>query len=58
MIEAAASKYKYVFALSDGTQLYYYTKDNTYTNDIANKHTKLPLFDGKGAKINWKTTLE
>ena len=58
MIEAAASPYKYVFALSDGTQLYYYTKDNTYADDIANKHIKLRPFDGKGAKLNWKTTLE
>lgn len=56
--EAAASRYKYVFALSDGTHLYYYTKDKTFTKDIANMHTILPSFDGKGAQIKWKTTLE
>lgn len=56
--EAAASLYKYVFALSDGTQLYYYTIAKTSDKTIADKSAiELPAFDGKGAKIHWKTTL-
>ena len=56
--EAAASLYKYVFALSDGTQLYYYTIAKTSDKTIADKSAiKLPAFDGKGAQTYWKTTL-
>lgn len=56
--EAATSPYKYVFALSDGTQLYYYTIENTSPKTIAEKSAiKLPPFDGKGAQTYWKTTL-
>ncbi len=57
-LEAATSPYKYVFALSDGTQLYYYTIENTSPKTIAEKSAiKLPPFDGKGAQTYWKTTL-
>lgn len=55
----AGNQYKYVFALSDGTQLYYYTIPKASAKTIANKSAiKLPVFDGKGAQVNWKTTLE
>ena len=56
---AAASPYKYVFALSDGTQLYYYTIAKTSDKTIADKSAiKLPAFDGKTTNTHWKTTLE
>ena len=56
---AATSAYKYVFALSDGTHLYYYTIAKTSTKTIADKSAiKLPAFDGKTTKTHWKTTLE
>ena len=56
---AATSKYKYVFALSDGTQLYYYTIAKTSDKTIADKSAiKLPRFDGKTTNTHWKTTLE
>ena len=56
---AATSKYKYVFALSDGTQLYYYTIPKDSPKTIADKSAiKLPRFDGKTTKTHWKTTLE
>ena len=55
----AASKYKYVFALSDGTQLYYYTIPKGSPKTIADKSAiKLPRFDGKTTNTHWKTTLE
>ena len=55
---ATASSYKYVFSLSDGTNLYYYTiaKDSSLTL-AAGKAIKLPTFDGTGAKTYWKTSL-
>ena len=56
---AATSKYKYVFALSDGTQLYYYTIPKGSSKTIADKSAiKLPRFDGKTTNTHWKTTLE
>ena len=56
---AATSKYKYVFALSDGTQLYYYTIPKGSPKTIADKSAiKLPRFDGKTTNTHWKTTLE
>ena len=56
--KVAASLYKYVFSLSDGTQLYYYTIAKTSDKTIADKSAiKLPVFDGKGAQTYWKTTL-
>ena len=57
--DAATSAYKYVFALSDGKQLYYHTKPIGYSNTIGDKSAiKLPEFDGKTTQTNWKTTLE
>ena len=57
--DAATSAYKYVFALSDGKQLYYYTKPKDFPNTIADKSAiKLPEFDGKTTQTKWKTTLE
>ena len=56
--KVTASLYKYVFSLSDGTQLYYYTIAKTSDKTIADKSAiKLPVFDGKGAQTYWKTTL-
>ena len=56
---AATSAYKYVFALSDGTQLYYYTIPKGSSKTIADKSAiKLPRFDGKTTNTHWKTTLE
>ena len=50
--------YKYVFSLYDGETYYYYTIPKDSDKVIAaGKAIKLPTFDGKGSKTNWKTSL-
>ena len=50
--------YKYVFSLYDGETYYYYTIPKASEKVIAaGKAIKLPTFDGKGSKTNWKTSL-
>ena len=50
--------YKYVFSLYDGGTYYYYTIPKDSDKVIAaGKAIKLPTFDGKGSKTNWKTSL-
>ena len=50
--------YKYVFSLYDGKTYYYYTIPKASEKVIAaGKAIKLPTFDGKGSKTNWKTSL-
>jgi len=50
--------YKYVFALSDGTTLYYYGIPDASEKVLAiGMAIKLPAFDGKGAGTYWKTSL-
>ena len=55
---ADTNPYKYVFSLYDGTKYYYYTIPKDSDKVIAaGKAIKLPTFDGKGSKTNWKTSL-
>lgn len=55
---ADTNPYKYVFSLYDGKKYYYYTIPKASEKVIAaGKAIKLPTFDGKGSKTNWKTSL-
>lgn len=55
---ADTNPYKYVFSLYDGETYYYYTIPKASEKVIeAGKAIKLPAFDGKGSKTNWKTSL-
>ena len=55
---ADTNPYKYVFSLYDGKTYYYYTIPKASEKVIAaGKAIKLPTFDGKGSKTNWKTSL-
>lgn len=55
---ADTNPYKYVFSLYDGKKYYYYTIPKDSDKVIAaGKAIKLPAFDGKGSKTNWKTSL-
>lgn len=55
---ADTNPYKYVFSLYDGETYYYYTIPKASEKVIeAGKAIKLPTFDGKGSKTNWKTSL-
>lgn len=55
---ADTNTYKYVFSLYDGETYYYYTIPKASEKVIeAGKAIKLPTFDGKGSKTNWKTSL-
>ena len=55
---ADTNPYKYVFSLYDGGTYYYYTIPKDSDKVIAaGKAIKLPTFDGKGSKTNWKTSL-
>ena len=55
---ADTNPYKYVFSLYDGKKYYYYTIPKDSDKVIAaGKAIKLPTFDGKGSKTNWKTSL-
>lgn len=55
---ADTNPYKYVFSLYDGKTYYYYTIPKDSDKVIAaGKAIKLPTFDGKGSKTNWKTSL-
>ena len=55
---ADTNPYKYVFSLYDGGTYYYYTIPKDSEKVIAaGKAIKLPTFDGKGSKTNWKTSL-
>lgn len=53
-----SDEFKYIFCLSDGETIYYYTipKGSTKTLGVG-KAIKLPTFDGKTSKVNWKTSL-
>ena len=55
---ADTNPYTYVFSLYDGKKYYYYTIPKDSDKVIAaGKAIKLPTFDGKGSKTNWKTSL-
>ena len=50
--------YKYVFSLYDGEKIYYYTIPKASEKTLAaGMAIKLPVFDGKDAQANWKTSL-